>query len=72
MGKSKMKITADTNLLVRAAVQDDPDRPGRLRSCCSRRSWLLFLFQFFVSLCGCCVEAIRNLFLRSRMLFVAS
>jgi predicted nucleic-acid-binding protein len=26
MGKSKMKITADTNLLVRAAVQDDPDQ----------------------------------------------
>jgi len=24
MGKSKMKITADTNVLVRAAVQDDP------------------------------------------------
>lgn len=24
MGKRKMKITADTNLLIRAAVQDDP------------------------------------------------
>jgi len=24
MGKAKMKITADTNVLVRAAVQDDP------------------------------------------------
>ncbi len=24
MGKSKMKITADTNVLIRAAVQDDP------------------------------------------------
>ncbi len=26
MGKDKMKITADTNVLVRAAVQDDPDQ----------------------------------------------
>ena len=26
MGKGKMKITADTNLLVRAAVQDDPEQ----------------------------------------------
>jgi predicted nucleic-acid-binding protein len=26
MGKAKMKITADTNVLVRAAVQDDPDQ----------------------------------------------
>ena len=26
MGKSKMKITADTNILIRAAVQDDPDQ----------------------------------------------
>src|SRR6516162_788308 len=24
MGKSKMKITADTNVLIRAAVQDEP------------------------------------------------
>jgi hypothetical protein len=24
MGKEKMKITADTNLLIRAAVQDEP------------------------------------------------
>jgi predicted nucleic-acid-binding protein len=29
MGKRKMKITADTNLLIRAAVQDDP-RQARL------------------------------------------
>jgi predicted nucleic-acid-binding protein len=26
MGKDKMKITADTNVLLRAAVQDDPDQ----------------------------------------------
>ena len=26
MGKSKMKITADTNVLVRAAVQDEPQQ----------------------------------------------
>jgi len=26
MGKGKMKITADTNVLLRAAVQDDPDQ----------------------------------------------
>jgi predicted nucleic-acid-binding protein len=26
MGEGKMKITADTNVLVRAAVQDDPDQ----------------------------------------------
>ncbi len=26
MGKSKMKITVDTNVLVRAAVQDDPQQ----------------------------------------------
>jgi predicted nucleic-acid-binding protein len=26
MGKTKMKITADTNVLVRAAVQDDPQQ----------------------------------------------
>lgn len=26
MGKSEMKITADTNVLVRAAVQDDPQQ----------------------------------------------
>jgi predicted nucleic-acid-binding protein len=26
IGKSKMKITADTNMLVRAAVQDDPQQ----------------------------------------------
>ena len=26
MGKGKMKITADTNVLIRAAVQDDPDQ----------------------------------------------
>lgn len=26
MGKSEMKITADTNVLVRAAVQDDPNQ----------------------------------------------
>jgi len=29
MGKSKMKITADTNVLVRAAVQDEPHQAGR-------------------------------------------
>jgi len=26
MGKEEMKITADTNVLIRAAVQDDPDQ----------------------------------------------
>jgi len=29
MGESKMKITADTNVLVRAAVQDEPHQAGR-------------------------------------------
>ena len=29
MGKSKMKITADTNVLVRAAVQDEPHQAGQ-------------------------------------------
>jgi len=29
MGKSKMKITADTNVLVRAAVQDEPHQAAQ-------------------------------------------
>jgi len=36
-------------------------KPGKRQSSCKRLILLLFLFQFFVNLCGYFVEDIRNL-----------
>ena len=48
MGRRAVRITADTNVLVRTIVQDDEARPRPLRRCCCRRRSSRSRFRFSV------------------------
>ena len=76
-GGPKLTIDEMSEIATRGWARSEPlcktmrIKPGRRRISCSRPSWLPCLFRSFVSLCGCCIEAIRNLFLISPTRFVA-
>ena len=61
MGKSEMKITADTKCSSELLFKMTHIKPGGRQDSCKRLIQLLSRFRFFVNLCGYFVEDIRNL-----------